>query len=241
MVNKKVPDHFPSLDHLMHELRSPLSGIQSLLSLFDETSSNLTAEQRTWLRVIEEFTYHLKTLTTNVLFFEKMERNSYTVQDELITLSELLQDLALLKSFACKAHDLTLDLELSPDLPLVRADCTLLRQALLNLLDNAIKFTPAQGRIILSAHLADQGVMLCVSDTGQGIAKQDLERVRKPYTQIHQGEGLGLGLWLVDRYVAALGMAFSLESEPSHGTKAILSVPASYCVGPCKRSDSLVS
>ena len=218
--DRDVQDDF--LSHIIHEINSPLSGIQSLLTLIDESSPAFTPQQQQNFRIIGEFVYHLRMLTTNARFFATLSKDAYVMREEVITISDLLKDIAVLKSFACQAHDLDLLVDCSQDLPPVKADRILLGQVILNLVDNAIKYTPAKGRITLSAHFLDKGVELSVVDTGPGIAEDDLERVREPYTQLQKGEGFGLGLALVDQYAKLLGAKFTLESTPGLGTKAML-------------------
>jgi signal transduction histidine kinase len=132
-----------------------------------------------------------------------------------------------------KRAELKLSVDLPLGLPRLRADERKLKQVLLNLMSNAIKFTPENGRVTLAAHLAADGSFVFeVSDTGIGIAAEDIPRAFAPFEQVdsrlsRQFEGTGLGLPLSDGFVKLHGGHLKLESQPGVGTKAIVRLPAS--------------
>jgi signal transduction histidine kinase len=111
----------------------------------------------------------------------------------------------------------------------VSADRDRLRQALANLVDNAIKYTPRGGRVDLSAHAEPGAVAIRVSDTGSGISEPDLPRI---FDRLYRGDqsratrGLGLGLSLVRAYVEAQGGTVKVESKPGHGSTFEIRLPA---------------
>jgi two-component system, cell cycle sensor histidine kinase PleC len=120
---------------------------------------------------------------------------------------------------------------LAPALPAVRADGRLIKQILLNLLSNAIKFTPAGGTITVSAELDPEATLsLAVTDTGIGIAADQLERVLQPFTQVENTltrthAGTGLGLPLCKSLIELHGGRLALESTLGHGTTVRITLP----------------
>jgi len=124
-------------------------------------------------------------------------------------------------------------IDLAEDAPRVMADLVRLRQALLNLVSNAIKFTPAGGTVALATSV-DHGVgrvAVTIADSGIGIAEGDIGKVLQPFGQVEatlsrRFQGVGLGLPLARRFVEAMAGNFSLESEVDRGTTIILDLPA---------------
>ena len=127
----------------------------------------------------------------------------------------------------------SLTLEVAPDLPPVIGDAERLEQAAVNLIHNAIKFTPAGGSVHVSAHLEDGAVTVNVSDTGVGIAREDLPRIFERFYKADRARrrgrpvgGTGLGLAVVKHTVEAHGGTVSVQSEPGHGSTFSFSIPA---------------
>jgi signal transduction histidine kinase len=119
--------------------------------------------------------------------------------------------------------------------PLLRGDARRIKQAVLNLLTNAIKFTPAGGSVEISASWSDEGMVLAVADTGIGIAPEDLERVLKPFVQAEnwlarKHEGAGLGLAITKSICELHGGTLVLESTPGKGTVARILLPSDRVV-----------
>lgn len=135
-----------------------------------------------------------------------------------------------------QAQGLDLKIDLPARLPRVHADKRKLKQILANLLANAVKFTPKGGRITLSASVARDGdLVLVVSDTGIGIAAEDIDRVMHPFAQVDSGlnrkyEGTGLGLTLSLGLARLHGGDLHLESVLGEGTRAIVTLPAARVI-----------
>uniref|UniRef100_UPI003F6E7F5A sensor histidine kinase n=1 Tax=Elioraea sp. TaxID=2185103 RepID=UPI003F6E7F5A len=131
-----------------------------------------------------------------------------------------------------RTASVSLDLAVPRDMPWVLGDERRLRQVLLNLVSNAVKFTGPGGAVRIEARLDhDGGIDLRVTDTGIGIAEQDLERVFQPFVQLDSSlsrryQGSGLGLFLSRALAQAHGGSLHLESAPDRGTTAVLRLPA---------------
>ena len=131
---------------------------------------------------------------------------------------------------------ISLRAEIAPDLPLLFADKRLVTQMLVNLLSNAVKFTAPGGQVALSATRSGTsgGILFAISDTGIGIARDDLARIMQPFEQVEVDwarhyEGSGLGLPIVSALANLHGGTFDLVSEPGKGTVATIAFPASRC------------
>jgi cell cycle sensor histidine kinase DivJ len=135
---------------------------------------------------------------------------------------------------AAERAGLTLVVEIAPPAQLAFADRRAIRQILVNLLANAIKFTPSGGQVTLSARREAGALLLAVRDTGAGIAPEDLSRLGLPFEQGHGGkEGTGLGLSLVKALAALHGGAVAIESVLGEGTCVSVRLPqAGVSVGP---------
>jgi signal transduction histidine kinase len=123
-----------------------------------------------------------------------------------------------------------LDSNIPADLPVVRGDSLRVKQVLLNLIGNAVKFTPREGSVSVIAGLRDGGVFVTVLDTGIGISSGDLEHVTEPFAQASNSmtrgyEGTGLGLSLVKSLMALHGGGLAIASEPGRGTEATIHFP----------------
>jgi signal transduction histidine kinase len=139
---------------------------------------------------------------------------------------------AVVRLMGPRARDAGLELRdrIPPQLPHLWCDERKLKQMLLNLLTNAVKFTPRGGHIEVEASSAETGLTILIRDSGIGIAKADLIRVLQPFVQgdnelSRRHEGTGLGLTLVNSMIAMHGGTFHLESEVGTGTTAVLNFP----------------
>ena len=154
------------------------------------------------------------------------------MRDEEVDPLDVISAVERLVAERAKRAELTLDIDLPPNLPHLRADERKLKQVLLNLMSNAIKFTPQNGHIALSArHEPDGSFVFEVSDSGIGIAAEDIPRAFAPFEQVdsrlnRQFEGTGLGLPLSDGFIKLHGGRLDLESQPGVGTRAIVRLPA---------------
>ncbi len=150
----------------------------------------------------------------------------------------LLDSIARVMRVTAQGGGVTLGQAVAPGLPMVRGDALRLRQVLLNLVSNAVKFTPTGGSVHLDAHVeADGGLLLSVSDTGIGIEAADLPRVFEPFNQLDSSlarrfEGSGLGLHLSRALAEAQGASLTLQSAIGQGTTALLRFPPERLLQP---------
>ncbi len=227
------------LANMSHELRTPLSAILGFSELlaYDE---NLTIKQVESLRVINQSGNHLLNLINDVLEMSKIESGKHDVERTDFDLHSVLNDVHSMLNIKANSKQLNFTLEISPDIPrYVNTDERKLRQIVINLIGNAIKFTD-RGRVILRV-LPYLGTELChgmcfmVMDTGQGISPHELSQVFEAFVQTEAGrnsqKGTGLGLSISRQLARLLGGDITVESEVNRGScfRLVIPVPAATC------------
>lgn len=221
------------LSNMSHELRTPLNAILGFAQIM-EWDERIPADERDNLRAINRSGRHLLALINDVLEISRIEAGRMTTQPTDFDLPDLLA--AVVESQEVRARDkgLALRMTLPPELPcFVRTDAGKLRQILLNLVSNALKYTE-RGEVEISAEATRSGapqtqLVFSVRDTGVGISAADLERIFQPFFQAEYGaalgEGTGLGLTISKDYAKLLGGDLSVESEPHRGSTFRLAIP----------------
>ena len=218
------------LAHMSHELRTPLNAILGFSDLMSH-DAGLTPQQRNHLNIINRSSEHLLALINDVLDFSKIDAARMTVNAASFNLRRLLDDLIPMFGLRATQKGLRLTTDLDPALPdYMLADQSKLRQILINLLGNAVKFTPA-GEIILRVHPTAEGTILqfIVQDTGIGVAAEDLERIFDPFVQTHipdqLQQGTGLGLAISREFARLMGGDLRVRSVVGQGSAFILDLP----------------
>jgi signal transduction histidine kinase/DNA-binding NarL/FixJ family response regulator len=214
------------LASMSHELRTPLNAILGFSHLMQD-DAGLSEEQRKTLDIINRSGEHLLTLINDVLDMAKVEAGRLSVENTLIDLGGMVRDITDLLRARAEEKGLQLLLDQSSDFPrFVRADGAKLRQVLINLVGNAVKFTEQGGVTLrLNARPADDPKRLLliaeVEDSGVGIAAEDQARIFDPFVQISSltlQKGTGLGLAIARTYVELMGGRLSVESAPGKGS-----------------------
>ncbi|TYQ24059.1 response regulator [Pseudanabaena sp. UWO311] len=219
--------------NMSHELRSPLNAIIGFAQVMLR-SKNLSPEQYENMNIIHRSGEYLLTLINNVLDFSKIEAGKTTLNPKDIDLYQLLDDLEDMLHLRAENAGLELILDRSDNLPrYIHTDGVKLRQVLLNLLGNAIKFTQ-QGEVVLSISSSENTepqsytFNFQVSDTGVGIAPEELDKLFEAFTQTESGresqEGTGLGLAISRQFVQLMGGDITVTSELGKGTSFNFSI-----------------
>jgi len=217
------------LASVSHELRTPLNAIVGFSDVLTNEMFGPFANdrQREYVTLINEASCHLLNVVNAVLDVSKIQAGTYVGDVEEFELAASAKLSMAMVAGEANAKAVNLELDLDERIGTVRCDRRALQQILINLLSNAVKFTP-EGTVRLSARKRGQRLFLTVSDTGIGIASEDLSRLGKPFTQIkneHTSKGTGLGLALVNGLVQASGGSVNIESAPGAGTKVHVSLP----------------
>jgi signal transduction histidine kinase len=220
---------------MSHELRTPLQGIYGYTALLEqELEGPLSANQRSTLGRIRRNLQHVLSLVGEVLTLMRAEwgQAEYVLED--VSLSEALSFVDDATGPQRYAKQLSAEYVGQRDM-VVRADPGKLRQILLNLVSNAIKFTPDCGRITIAIGREGEHVRIEVRDTGPGIPAAQLERVFEPFVRVGQGqsaliEGSGLGLAISREFARGMGGDLRASSAPGDGSTFILLVPQAAAV-----------
>ena len=216
---------------MSHELRTPLNAISGYVELMSlETDAPSIETQRTYLSRIRSNQQHLLSLIDDVLSFAKVEAGHLTLSMQTVQVCEMLETMETLIEPELRRKDLSFTRDPCDPALAVRADLGKLRQILLNLLANAVKFTGAGGRVSVGAARQGDRIRIWVSDTGIGIPPDQLERVFEPFFQVDRGmtrtyPGIGLGLSIARDFARAMGGELRLESEMDKGSIASLELP----------------
>ncbi len=216
------------LASMSHELRTPLNGVLGYTQLLQRDRS-LNPTQREALEAIAKCGVHLLDLINDVLDLSRIEAGRVDIEGAPTDLAQLIIDLKYVVADAARRKGLLLTMTLAPDVPRrVVLDGRHLRQVLLNLLGNAVKFT-AQGEVRLSIEAtADDKLYFEVSDTGIGIEPEGLEKIFEAFTQTREGAaagGTGLGLAISQHLITTMGDELRVESQIGHGSRFYFALP----------------
>jgi signal transduction histidine kinase/ActR/RegA family two-component response regulator len=227
----RLKDEF--LAGMSHELRTPLNAILGRSEVLGEQIYGpLTERQLAALHSIEESGRHLLALINDILDLSKIEAGKITLEQEDVAVDTICHSSMRMVAQTALAKRIALSTTIDTAIVTVHADGRRLRQILVNLLANAVKFTPNGGRVGLEVRGDPEGqaVLFTVWDTGIGIAVEDFPRLFQPFTQLdsklsRQYEGTGLGLALVRQLAEAHGGAATVTSTLGEGSRFTVSLP----------------
>ena len=221
------------LANMSHELRTPLNSILGLSELLlEQIRGPLNEYQQKTLRVVESSGQHLLALINDILDLSKIEAGKLQLHPETVEVLRVCEaSLAFVREQAVK-KSILLEFQPGQAMHTIAADPRYLKQILVNLLTNAVKFTPAKGHVVLEVITdAEKGlIQFSVRDTGIGIAPQNLSQLFRPFVQVEsslnrQFEGTGLGLALVQRLADLHGGSVQVESEVGKGSCFTVNLP----------------
>jgi len=215
--------------NVSHELRTPLTHIRGYLELLQtESLGDLNTDQKKALEVSLRSSNRLQALIDDLILFSLASRGELTLQLRPVDLNRAISLVAARATPKATERSLTLAVEIGSNLPDVQADEEKLSWVLAQLLDNAIKFTPAGGKVTLNVTREEKMALVSVTDTGIGIPPERVQEVFEPFHQLDSSAtrrygGTGLGLALVRQIVEAHGSMIEIHSQPQQGT--IVSFP----------------
>jgi signal transduction histidine kinase len=209
---------------MSHELRTPLNAVLGHLQLLEmEIHGPLTEPQREAVTRIETASRHLRGLIEEVLSFARLEAGRVTVRVDETDLCALAAEVAAVIEPLAAEKSVQFSLDVSDPAAVVFTDPDKVRQILINLAGNAVKFTE-RGEVCIAVSGGGEGAEIRVRDTGPGIAPEDRVRLFRPFEQLESGfsrshGGTGLGLYLSGRYAAMIGGRIEVESTPGRGER----------------------
>jgi PAS domain S-box-containing protein len=210
-----------------HDLRNPVAAVKMLSKAAINAADEDAEGARENLLLISEAAEQMDALIRDLLDLSRIDIGTLQLAPEPVDPSELLDEALRTLRPLVDDRRITLDVEVERALPRVRADMERIQQVLSNLVGNAIKFTPAGGKITVAARAHESDVIFSVADTGRGIAADQLPNVFDRYWQSTRTDrqGAGLGLAIAKGIVESHGGEISIESKPGEGTRVEFSLP----------------
>jgi two-component system, cell cycle sensor histidine kinase DivJ len=225
------------LANVSHELRTPLNAIIGFSEMLgsEELRPREPAKLKEYADIIHGSGEHLLSVVNTILDMSKMQAGNFSLDFESFEVSPLIDSCCDMLRLKAEQGGMAFVRDIAPGLGAMTADKRALKQVLINLLSNAVKFTPFGGEIAIQARPDGNSLRVTVSDTGIGIAPQDLSRLGDPFFQAKSTydrpyEGTGLGLSLVRGLVGLHGGSISVESAPGQGTRVSIRLPLE-CTG----------
>jgi len=212
------------LANMSHELRTPLNAVIGFAEIIETAMLGpLQQRYREYARDIRAAGGHLLEVVNDILDISKAEANALKVGREPLDVGEIVREVDRIVRDQATRANVVFATRLDPDLPLVVGDRTRLRQILINLISNALKFTPPGGSVTVSARNRADRLVIEVKDTGIGMAEEDIPAALTPFEQLdnrfaRKHDGAGLGLPLTKHLVELLGGRFSITSAINQGT-----------------------
>jgi two-component system sensor histidine kinase GlrK len=217
---------------MSHELRTPLTSIKEGIGLLLEgVGGTVTEKQGRLLRILAEESERLISLVNSLLDLSKMESGMMTYHLEPASLESVIDRAVTEIGPLAEAKRIRVEAKVGKQMPLVKMDPDRILQAIRNLVGNAVKFTPTGGHVTLSAEQKNGSVRVAVSDTGPGIAPEDLSLIFDKYRQgssksAYMLRGTGLGLAIVKHIITSHGGQVWVESETGEGSSFIFVLPS---------------
>jgi signal transduction histidine kinase len=213
-----------------HELKTPVSSIKLLVDTLLQDSVLRPDRVREYLHLISRENLRLTQLIENVLSFSRIERTKFRIEKHDLDVAALIREAVATFSQQAAITDPELTVEIAPDIPSFRGDAWALNRVILNLLDNAHKFSDPPRQIRVAARVENQSLVISVSDNGIGIREADLEKVFNQFYQADQrlsrnNEGCGLGLSIVKHIVSLHEGAIDVTSKPGVGSTFTVHLP----------------
>lgn len=225
--------------NMSHELRTPLNAIIGFSQLASyETFGPLgDPKYKENADIVATAGEYLLQLISDILDLSKIEANAIMLDNDEINLAEITNDVVTLIAPKLEAKNIELAISVPKNMPDLEGDLLRVKQMILNLTDNAVKYTKPGGHILIQVEsAADRSILIKISDSGIGISEENLDSVLLPFNQVNantmvrNGDGIGLGLALVNHLIEMHGGHLSLESELGKGTTVTLHFPAARCL-----------
>jgi signal transduction histidine kinase len=215
---------------MSHELRTPLNAIIGFSELLGSDLAVAERNRVEYAKDIRDSGSHLLRIINDILDLSKIEAGKLALDLEPVAMKEVVESCRRIVAERAAEAQLELAVDCPADLPLVRGDLCKLKQIVLNLVSNSVKFTPAGGRIVIRAAAAGPAIAVTVEDSGIGIAEEDIPTALAPFGQVDSSlarkyAGTGLGLSLTKSLVELHGGTFELSSRPGEGTTIRFTLP----------------
>lgn len=212
------------LSTVSHELRTPLTSIMGNLEfLEDGLGGDLSPQQAAFTDEMRQSSEHLAALIETLLDSSQINAGALSVRMQCVDLAGCLRAAVSTMGAIAEKGGVALHLEMPDRLPLALGDGQRILQVLINLIGNAVKFTPRGGNVVVTTGLRESMVFVAVTDTGIGIPPERQEKIFEPFYQVdnsltREHSGSGLGLWIVKNLITAMGGQITVESQVEEGS-----------------------
>ncbi|MBW3635817.1 MAG: HAMP domain-containing histidine kinase [Armatimonadetes bacterium] len=221
-----------AVSNVSHDLRTPLAALQGYLETMQMKEGQLSpAEQREYLATATRHAQRLGRLVSELFDQARLESGVMELRLEEFSLAELVQDVTQQFELAAQKKGVQLEIDLGQERPVVHADIGLIERAMENLIDNALRHTPAGGRVMVALRAGEARAMVRVTDTGSGIAPEELPHIFDRYyrapreAEPEASDGVGLGLDITRRIVELHGGGIEAHSIRGEGATFTFSLP----------------
>lgn len=214
------------ISSISHELRTPLTSIKGWAITLKSDKSNDQQLLIDGLDIIEKESDRLSNMVEELLDFSRFVSGRITLNKDEMDIADSIEQIEKQFRFRAQDKDIQYETYYDSNIPHIIADENRIKQVLINLLDNAFKFTPEGGKVILSAKVKGEDVLIEIEDNGCGICEDDLPYIKeKFYKGKNSKSNSGLGLSICDEIIKLHGGSMEIESELNQGTKVIVSIP----------------
>lgn len=209
--------------NVTHELKTPLTSISGFAETLRD-NDDIPAERRMrFLNIIEAESDRLKRLIDDILTLSAIETSNDYLREEWFSPGDLITDCVRLFEHTAESRKVSIEVQIPYALPKIRSNPDLVKQLLINLIDNAVKYSGEKGRVILRAKISGEDLHIAVEDNGIGMSKEELPRIFERFYRVDKARsrkerGTGLGLAIVKHSLIRLGGSIEVESEPGKGS-----------------------
>jgi hypothetical protein len=217
--------------NVSHDLRTPLTTLQGYLETLALKGDNLTDEEmQSYLQIAISHSQHLSNLVSELFELAKLDSIETVVFEEPFSLGELVQDVTQEFLLRAEQRGIRLQTDVSEVTPMVRGDIAMLQRVLENLIENALRYTPAGGKVTVGVVPRGNTAVIRVADTGHGIPKAEIEHIFDRFYRVERDRPMesrssGLGLAIAKRILELHGAAIDVESQLDKGTTFSFSMP----------------
>jgi signal transduction histidine kinase len=232
------------LANMSHEFRTPLNAILGFAQLLREKPSENIEKSKRYAENIITSGRSLLNMINDLLDLAKAEAGKIELRIEKTNIKHLCEGLVAFFSPLTEEKGIYVRLSIHKNIPLIQTDAGKVQQILYNLLSNATKFTPENGKIEIAAKMLDEkSIRIAVSDTGSGISQEHQKTVFEKFRQLdgsitRQGAGTGLGLAICKELASLLAGSISVESKPGKGSTFYLDIPVSLSADPASKESA---
>lgn len=232
VTEKKMLEQMRSefIANVSHELRTPLTSINGFLETLIDGAIEHRETANNFLNIMHNETQRMSRLIEDLFALSNIENKKVLPKKGPVDVGALVEKVVNIFSIQAKEKGVEITSQVEPDMPVYWGDEDMLTRVLINLMDNAIKYTPRLGRVSVKAMLTGEEVAITVADTGVGIDDENLPRIFERLYRVDRARsrefgGAGLGLAIVKHIVEAHGGRIGVDSSPNHGTRFTVSLP----------------